>query len=164
MDVVTVQEASVKGEPLTYAAYCAFVARAALERQEVARPLVQVRKRGVVLCGRVEHLGEFAESGQWFKVDTQIGAGWFESANVRMCSGDGRCVCECEETFKGIPASSSVTSSDSSAAQAAGICQAGVVAPPDSLTHETLGESSGRWDAWAKSAVRRMRAAGDRVR
>lgn len=149
------------GGPLTHAAYASFVARAALERQEVVKPCVQVRKRGVVLCGRVQCLGELAEVGQWFKVDTQIGTGWYESANVRMCSGDGRCVCE--ETRKGIPVSSSVISSSSSAAQAAGISQAGVVAPPESLTGETQGGSGDRWGQWAKSAVRRMRAAGDRI-
>lgn len=60
---------------------------------------VQVRQwvRGtqgvpLVLCGRVRELR--AGDGEWFKVDTPDGPVWAESRNVRLCSGDGRCVCE----------------------------------------------------------------------
>lgn len=57
---------------------------------------VQVRKRGVVLCGRVLEAAP-AREGQdadWFKVDCYLGQLWFASTNVRQCSGlDGRCTC-----------------------------------------------------------------------
>jgi hypothetical protein len=51
----------------------------------------------VVLCGRVARLDEGDDGRDWFKVDTAIGIVWCESANVRLCSGDGRCACEVAE-------------------------------------------------------------------
>lgn len=85
------------GEPFTWLAWSAprlaqYVATGTLP--DSAR--VQVRKRGVVLCGRVLEAAP-AREGQdadWFKVDCYLGQLWFASTNVRQCSGlDGRCTC-----------------------------------------------------------------------
>lgn len=81
------------GERLTHTAYIRVVAAAA-QRGVVLRPTVQVKRRSAVLCGQVVELGEHAEAGDWFKVETQIGRIWVESRQVRMCHGDGRCTCE----------------------------------------------------------------------
>ncbi|MDT8997767.1 hypothetical protein RQP53_00595 [Paucibacter sp. APW11] len=58
---------------------------------------VQIRRKGVTLCGTVaEMVEQFDQSarGEWFKVDCDLGRVWVESRNVRLCSGDGRCTCE----------------------------------------------------------------------
>lgn len=160
---VTQSEGPVNhNQPLTHAAYRAHVSTAAFVSLSAARPLVQVRRRGVVLCGQVQRLGYGQDGAELLLVDTDIGGGWYVPQNVRLCSGDGRCVCE--ETRKGFCADKAAPAQDSSAAQAAGFSQAGVVAPPESLTGETGAASGGRWEAWAKSAVRRMHAAGVRAR
>ena len=61
-------------------------------------PWVQVRKNHhegpYVMCGRVLELS--GGRGEWFKVETALGVAWYESRNVRLCSGDGRCTCEAE--------------------------------------------------------------------
>jgi len=81
------------GEPLTLFGYSMFCSRVALERREVARVFVQVRKQGATLCGQVVQCGHF-ESGEFFKVATQAGEKWCAARHTRLCSGDGRCVCE----------------------------------------------------------------------
>lgn len=77
---------------------------------------VQVRQwvRGaqgvsLALCGRVRELR--ASDGEWFKVDTFDGPVWAESRNVRLCSGDGRCVCEASAAPDRPPISCPETSS-----------------------------------------------------
>ncbi len=81
------------GEPLTLFGYSVHCSRVALERAEVAKVFVQVRKQGVVMCGRVVQCDRF-DSGEFFKVDTQRGHQWFAARQTRLCSGDGRCTCE----------------------------------------------------------------------
>ncbi|HSV70288.1 MAG TPA: hypothetical protein VLI72_09255 [Methylibium sp.] len=83
------------GQPLTHLGYlqaCQLAERACL------RPCVQVRKRfggeAVVLCARVVEIDAGSSDGEWFKVETALGALWVESRHVRLCSGDGRCTCE----------------------------------------------------------------------
>ncbi len=119
--------------PLTHQAYSVACSRIALATRQVARPFVQVRRRGVMLCGQVISLAEFAESGEWFKVDVQIvGPVWVESRNVRLCSGDGRCRCEPDRPCAGEP-----RAQREGARAGVGFLQAGVVAPPERLTGET---------------------------
>ncbi len=62
---------------------------------------VQVRQRirgepGCYLlhCGQVRELQVGEGQTEWFKVQTADGYRWAESRNVRLCSGDERCVCE----------------------------------------------------------------------
>lgn len=80
--------------PLSHRAYCTHVSDVSRQTLTVPVTHVQVRHRGVVLCGQVQRLAEFSHSGEWYSVDTQIGPVWVESRNVRLCSGDGRCHCE----------------------------------------------------------------------
>ena len=81
------------GEPLTLFGYSLHCSRIALERREVARVFVQVKRQGAVLCGQVLSCDHF-DSGEFFRVDTAAGPGWFPAKNTRFCSGDGRCTCE----------------------------------------------------------------------
>ncbi len=84
----------VLAEALTYAGYLALV----LDQHKstgIVRPVrVQVRKRGVVLCGRVLEASPGSQDTDWFKVDCHLGQLWFAHENVRLCSGDDRCMCE----------------------------------------------------------------------
>lgn len=84
-------------QPLTHTRYVDLVVRAAVDHGQVLRPFVQIRRRQAVLCGRVLELGEHAERGEWFKVETAVGPIWAESRQVRLCSGDGRCTCEADK-------------------------------------------------------------------
>lgn len=80
---------------LSHFAYSVACARVGLEQRRVARLHVQVKKQGAVLCGQVAECCEYSHAGEWFKVDTaELGRISVESRNVRLCSGDGRCVCE----------------------------------------------------------------------
>lgn len=81
------------GEPLTLFGYSVHCSRVALEHGLVARVFVQVRKQGATLCGQVVQCDHF-DSGEFFKVDTQAGPQWCAARHTRLCSGDGRCVCE----------------------------------------------------------------------
>ena len=80
---------------LTHFDYSVACARLGLEKRQAVRLHVQVKKQGAVLCGQVVECCEYSHAGEWFKVDTQqLGRISVESRNVRLCSGDGRCVCE----------------------------------------------------------------------
>lgn len=87
------------GQPLTFAAWCGISLDHHIRTGQVPVVRVQVRKRGVVLCGRVLEASP-AREGQdtdWFKVDCYLGQLWFPDSNVRQCSAlDGRCTCEAE--------------------------------------------------------------------
>lgn len=84
----------VQGEALTFEAYSAHMLDV-WKRTNLVRPVhVQVRKRGIVLCGRVVEASPGNVGSDWFKVDSYLGQLWFVGDNVRMCSGDGRCSCE----------------------------------------------------------------------
>lgn len=65
-----------------------------------ARLRVQVRRYHpdghAVLCGFVSDLHE--NDGEWFAIETAIGRLWAPGKHVRLCSGDGRCTCEHEDT------------------------------------------------------------------
>jgi hypothetical protein len=86
----------VQPGPLTHRAYTGHYVSQALETGRTPVVHVQIRRRGVVLCGTVAEMVDlFDQSGrEWFKVDCQLGRVWVESRNVRLCSGDGRCTCE----------------------------------------------------------------------
>lgn len=86
----------VQRGPLTHRAYTAHAVTAALDTGRTPVVHVQIRRRGEVLCGTVAEMVElFDQTGrEWFKVDCQLGRVWVESRNVRLCSGDGRCICE----------------------------------------------------------------------
>lgn len=85
-------------ERLTHFAYSTACARHSLATRQTVRLRVQVKKQGAVLCGQVVECCEYSHAGEWFKVDTvQLGRISVESRNVRLCSGDGRCVCEAAE-------------------------------------------------------------------
>lgn len=59
-------------------------------------PWVQVRRfhrdGPYTLCGRLAALGH--SDAEWFKVETEIDTVWARGKDLRMCSGDGRCICE----------------------------------------------------------------------
>lgn len=84
----------MESQRFTHREYSTYCSRVSLTARRVPVVWVQVRRRRAVLCGRVVGLGEFAERGEWFKVETDIGQFWAESRHVRLCSGDGRCACE----------------------------------------------------------------------
>lgn len=130
--------------PLTHQAYSIACSRIALATRRVARPFVQVRRRGAVLCGQVKELAEFAEGGDWFKVETQVGTIWAESRNIRLCSVDGRCTCEVDglpAAVRHTPRAQRESCVDSASARSRAVddprtarvvfFQAGVVAPPE---------------------------------
>lgn len=58
---------------------------------------VQFRKRGEILCGRVLDVRPANGGGQldFFLIESELGICWCAHHNVRMCSGDGLCTCEC---------------------------------------------------------------------
>lgn len=55
------------------------------------RVYVQVQQRGMVLCGV---LLKVRSEPPMLQVRDELGAAWYIPRNVRMCTGDGRCVCE----------------------------------------------------------------------
>lgn len=81
----------------TYAGWVALRLAGAVAGTAPASMRVQVRKRGVVLCGRVIEAAPGREAGdsEWFKVDSYLGQSWFSGENVRLCGGNG-CSCEGE--------------------------------------------------------------------
>lgn len=89
-------------QPLSHLGYVHACGQLAEAGGASARPWVQVRKRfgrdRVVLCGQVVEIDASSDSGEWFKVNTDLGPVWIESRNVRLCSGDGRCTCEAERS------------------------------------------------------------------
>ncbi|MGA0569842.1 hypothetical protein ACO2Q9_03880 [Variovorax sp. VNK109] len=114
---------------------------------------VQVRVRGSVHCAHVVKLGDTMDSGMWFKVQgLQLGITWCESRNVRLCSGDGRCTCARAAggaPLAGNPAEAQQVRFDG--LHGGGFSQAGVVAPPESLTDETLHVEPGTQAAYMLS-------------
>lgn len=85
------QQTEKQQAPLTFAAFLAY--HLAKEQAGDHSPVyVQVRKRGVVLCGRVIEAAP-GDSCDFFRVDLAIGPGWVVHHNVRLCSHDGRCSC-----------------------------------------------------------------------
>jgi hypothetical protein len=116
--------------PLTHFAYSIFCARAGLELRKVVKPHVQVRKRGVVLCGQVEKLSDGSlGDAEFFKVETALGANWYPASAVRLCSGDGNCRCDSGLTL------------DRAMSADPAFVQAGVVAPPECPTGGFLADS-----------------------
>ena len=99
MQTASNDDGSDQARPLTHAMYIAAATRRAQHSKSAARLWVQVQRRyreaPRVLCGQVRELS--ATNGDWFKVDTDDGALWAESRNVRLCSGDGRCTCDQDE-------------------------------------------------------------------
>lgn len=86
-------------EPLSHSAFfvaCGVVTEAGGGASALR---VQVRKRiqdeTVVLCGQVIELD--ATDAEWFRVRTPLGIVWAQPRNVRLCTGDGRCICEPNE-------------------------------------------------------------------
>ena len=110
MRPISGRNAVTPGEPVSHSAYLLAVQEAVDAAGRGARPWVQVRKRmggeQVVLCGQVAAVDAGPDSGEWFKVQTDLGTLWIESRNMRMCSGDGRCTCEADHVSKareGVP-------------------------------------------------------------
>lgn len=98
------ESSGAQGVPLTFAAWLGIglAHHIATGRAPVVR--VQVRKRGVVLCGRVLEAAPAREGQEtdWFKVDCYLGQLWFADSNVRQCSAlDGRCMCTDEADVSG---------------------------------------------------------------
>lgn len=87
-------EAQPSASP-TYAGWVALRLAGAVSGTAAASMRVQVRKRGVVLCGRVIEAAPAREAGEseWFKVDSYLGQSWFSGENVRLCGGNG---CSCD--------------------------------------------------------------------
>lgn len=116
-NVLHERSGSQVGQPLTFARWLAPRLAPWLVDQSIPVMRVQVRKRGVMFCGRVLEASP-AREGQdsdWFKVDCQLGQLWFAGSNVRQCSGlDGRCHCEGE--------AAQVTEGDRACAGASGAC------------------------------------------
>jgi hypothetical protein len=73
---------------------------------------VQVRKKGVTLCGLVVEPVEFRDRSQWFKVQTEVGTEWRPASQVHPCSGaPGRCLCA-EDAAAGVPARCAIRCSE----------------------------------------------------
>lgn len=96
--MISAQEQQSPGDlgPLTHRAYTGHFVSQSLATGRTPIVHVQIRRRGVTLCGTVAEIVEqFDEDRrEWFKVDCALGRVWAESKNVRLCSGDGRCSCE----------------------------------------------------------------------
>lgn len=90
------QQHGAHGGPLTHRAYTGHFVTQALDTGRTPVVHVQIRRKGVTLCGTVAEMVErFDEDRrEWFKVDCALGRVWAESKNVRLCSGDGKCTCE----------------------------------------------------------------------
>lgn len=85
------QSEAIRQAALTFQAFAEY--HAAKEAAGDHSPTyVQVRKRGVVLCGRVIEAAP-GDGCDFFKVDLAIGPGWVVHHNVRLCSFDERCAC-----------------------------------------------------------------------
>ena len=81
--------------PLNFADLLAFrLARVSV--QKPATVYVQYRKSGAVFCGTVLEATPGRNGLDWFRVSGPLGPCWVCHHNVRLCSGDGRCVCEPE--------------------------------------------------------------------
>lgn len=90
MDHPPIGRGEAAGLPITITDFIA------ASRPGLPLPRVQVRKNfregPIVLCAEVLEVHD--NDGQWFRVETQIGALWVEGRNVRMCSGHGLCTCD----------------------------------------------------------------------
>lgn len=82
------RRAGTQHRPLTFADVARHVSR------NPTPCLVQVRVKGVVLCGRVTEVGSPTSPKEFFKIDCELAEQWVTASNARLCSGDGRCGCE----------------------------------------------------------------------
>lgn len=132
--------------PYTHEMHARACGDAARRGVVLSRKCVQVRRRNVTYCARIVEAVTLDQAGDCWTVD----AVWPEEArmtvlvrNVRDCEGaEGRCVCAEAQT-----AARSVSEDGclrfGATREARGFSQAGVVAPPESLTHETASVSTG---------------------
>jgi hypothetical protein len=117
---------------------CCVAARAGVVLE---RKCVQVRRGQVTYCARIVEAVTLDKAGDCWTVDAvwpAMGRMTVLVRNVRDCEGDAQANCMCAE--EKAPARS--VSEDgrflfSASREARAFSQAGVVAPPESLTHET---------------------------
>lgn len=127
--------------PYTHAAHaraCSDAARAGVVLQ---RKCVQVRRGQVTYCARIVEAVTLDKAGDCWTVEVvwpATGRMTVLVRNVRDCEGDAQANCMCAEE----KATARSISEDgrflfSATREARAFSQAGVVAPPESLTHET---------------------------
>lgn len=92
---MSLDQAVSRAEPLTLGGY---ISAALAQRGESPewRPVhVQIRKQGATFCGTVRDARESDAGKPFFLVDADyLGQVWCAGSQVRLCSGDGFCVCE----------------------------------------------------------------------
>lgn len=81
------------GATLSHFSYSQHCSRIALERREVAKVFLQVRRGGVIRCGQVIACEDF-DGVEFFKLETESGQVWAPARSTRLCSFDGHCTCE----------------------------------------------------------------------
>jgi hypothetical protein len=126
--------------PYTHEMHASACCDAARQGVVLQRKCVQVRRRHLTYCARIVEAVTLDKAGDCWTVE----AVWPEKArmtvqvrNVRDCEG-AHCQCLCAETRTDARSASEDGSSRFNATrEACGFSQAGVVAPPESLTHET---------------------------
>lgn len=132
--------------PYTHEMHARACGEAARRGVVLSGKCVQVRRRNVTYCARIVEAVSLDQAGDCWTVEVL----WPEKArmtvlvrNVRDCEGaEGHCFCAEVKT-----AARSVSEDGrfhfSATREARGFSQAGVVAPPESLTHETSSVSRG---------------------
>ena len=117
--------------PYTHADHARACREAALHGVTLSGQHVQARIGRTVCCARIVTAWDTSDGLEMWQLDLLHplkGRFSTPSRNVRRCAGiDGLCACAGEPT-----------TSFSEATRTPNFSQAGVVAPPESLTHETL--------------------------
>lgn len=136
----------------THAARC----RAAAQESIVFTQFVQTRTMQISSCARIRAAWTTNDGVDLWQLELLgpvKGIGSFRTTKTTQCSGlDGRCTCAGESKHFGPPApevegsplagrghEAALSASDLAATAAPAFCQAGVVAPPDSLNIEKSG-------------------------
>lgn len=79
---------------LTYREWVGFVLGRDMLGESI-QAFVQFQRRGIKACGVVVDGAPADGSSDWFQIRSLDGGlCWLPQANVRLCSGDGRCSCE----------------------------------------------------------------------
>jgi hypothetical protein len=136
----------VKSAPYTHQAHALACCDAARSGVVLERKHVQVRRRQLTYCATILEAVTLENAGDCWTVETL----WPEKTrmtvlvrNVTDCEGaEGKCDCA-EARAAARSASAGSGSRFCATREARGFSQAGVVAPPESLTHETSPVSRG---------------------
>jgi hypothetical protein len=116
-------------------------------RGVVLRQFVQAKLGRTLFCGRIESAWDTDDGREMWRLDLVKplpGIASVPAYQVRQCSGiDGFCACAGETAGASERAPRAADPADFAVHSGCGLSQAGVVAPPESLTHETSSVSAG---------------------